>query len=45
MPAVENSFLSDPLFWGNPYTSTSANSEDSDKIQRKAPFYLGPHCL
>ena len=34
-----------PLYTGNPYKGTFANSEDQDKIQHNVAFHLGLHCL
>ena len=34
-----------PLYSGNPETSTFANSEDSDEMQHNAAFHQGLLCL
>ena len=34
-----------PLYLGNPITSTFANSEDPDEMQHNAAFYQGLYCL
>ena len=34
-----------PLYTGNPYTGTLANSEDTDEMQLNAAFHQGLHCL
>ena len=33
-----------PLYTGNPYTGTLANSEHPDKMQHYAAFHQGPPC-
>ena len=37
--------LTNPLYSGNPLTSTFANSEDPDEMQHNAAFHQGLHCL
>ena len=34
-----------PLYTGNPYTGTLANSEDPDEMQHNAAFHQDLHCL
>ena len=34
-----------PLYTGNPLTSTLANSEDPDEMQHYAAFHQDSHCL
>ena len=34
-----------PLWIGNPYMGSSANSEDPDEMQHNASFHQGLYCL
>ena len=40
-----NSKILNPLYSGNPTTSTFENIEDQDEMQHYAAFHQGLHCL
>ena len=38
-------FSLNPLYMGNPYTSTFKNSEDPDEMPHNVTFHQGLHCI
>ena len=43
--SLQNPYIFNSLYSGNPLTSTFANSEDPDIMQHNAAFHQGLHCL